>query len=209
MLSSSPSASITTRTRSITSLTTPFSPFTARNLPILSLQKRFISDEAAVQAEPEADGATKAQHGNNSIAEAASTSSESYDNAPAASAVDSAAENVRGAEETMSQKTTNAAETVGESVKSAASAVGESLSSAAGLGSSSYSSRGPSRGGFAQQEESEPSKTVYVGNLFFDVRAEDLRKEFEKAGEVIDAKIINDQRGLSKGFVYLTLRLTP
>jgi nucleolin len=45
----------------------------------------------------------------------------------------------------------------------------------------------------------EPKQTVYVGNLFFDVTAEDLRRQMEKYGVVEHAKIIHDSRGLSKG----------
>lgn len=44
-----------------------------------------------------------------------------------------------------------------------------------------------------------PKTTVYVGNLFFDVTAEDLRKQFEKFGAVENAMIVHDARGLSKG----------
>ncbi|CAG8909850.1 unnamed protein product [Penicillium egyptiacum] len=49
-----------------------------------------------------------------------------------------------------------------------------------------------------------PKTTVYVGNLFFDVTAEDLRKHFEKYGAVENALIVHDARGLSKGFGYVT-----
>lgn len=44
-----------------------------------------------------------------------------------------------------------------------------------------------------------PKTTVYVGNLFFDVTAEDVRKQFEKFGAVENALIVHDARGLSKG----------
>ncbi|CAG8023857.1 unnamed protein product [Penicillium nalgiovense] len=49
-----------------------------------------------------------------------------------------------------------------------------------------------------------PKTTLYVGNLFFDVTAEDLRKTFEKYGAVENALIVHDARGLSKGFGYVT-----
>ncbi|OQE07045.1 hypothetical protein PENVUL_c015G08785 [Penicillium vulpinum] len=49
-----------------------------------------------------------------------------------------------------------------------------------------------------------PKTTLYVGNLFFDVTAEDLRKQFEKYGVVENALIVHDARGLSKGFGYVT-----
>ena len=44
-----------------------------------------------------------------------------------------------------------------------------------------------------------PSPTVYVGNLFFDVREDDLRREFESCGTIESAKVVMDSRGLSKG----------
>lgn len=44
-----------------------------------------------------------------------------------------------------------------------------------------------------------PKTTLYIGNLFFDVTAEDLRKQFEKFGAVENALIVHDARGLSKG----------
>ena len=44
-----------------------------------------------------------------------------------------------------------------------------------------------------------PKETIYVGNLFFDVTAEDLKKEFSRFGPVASAKIVCDSRGLSRG----------
>lgn len=44
-----------------------------------------------------------------------------------------------------------------------------------------------------------PSDTVYMGNLFFDLTAEDLRKHMEQFGAVRKAVIVHDNRGLSKG----------
>lgn len=81
-----------------------------------------------------------------------------------------------------------AAQSTKESVVGAA----QSLGAAAGFG-------GSDPGAF--QPPPTMSKTVYVGNLFFDVRAEDLRREFGRAGTVLDSKIIMDNRGLSKGCV--------
>jgi RNA recognition motif-containing protein len=45
-------------------------------------------------------------------------------------------------------------------------------------------------------------ETVYVGNLFFDMTADDLRTAMEKFGVVEMASIIHDNRGLSKGCVH-------
>jgi RNA recognition motif-containing protein len=43
------------------------------------------------------------------------------------------------------------------------------------------------------------SETLYVANLFYDVAAEDLRAKMEQFGTVLQATIVHDNRGLSKG----------
>ncbi|KAL3478996.1 hypothetical protein BJX99DRAFT_94840 [Aspergillus californicus] len=48
----------------------------------------------------------------------------------------------------------------------------------------------------------EPKETVYVGNLFFDVTAEDLKQHMSQYGPVVRVNIIHDDRGISKGFGY-------
>jgi RNA recognition motif-containing protein len=45
----------------------------------------------------------------------------------------------------------------------------------------------------------DPKETIYVGNLFYDVTAEDLRKQMEKYGIVEQVAITFDNRGISKG----------
>ena len=42
---------------------------------------------------------------------------------------------------------------------------------------------------------------LYIGNLFFDVTEDDLRREFAKHGTVSNVRLIYDGRGLSKGYV--------
>ncbi|KAB8071431.1 hypothetical protein BDV29DRAFT_179177 [Aspergillus leporis] len=49
----------------------------------------------------------------------------------------------------------------------------------------------------------DPKETIYVGNLFYDVTAEDLRKQMEKYGIVEQVAITFDNRGISKGFGYV------
>lgn len=48
-------------------------------------------------------------------------------------------------------------------------------------------------------EEPDPIQTVYVGNLFYDLTAQDLRTEMERYGVVENCIIIVDSRGMSKG----------
>ena len=199
VLSSSPSTVLPTKARTFASLRIqPSSLLTAQRSSFPLLQRRFASDEAVTQSEPEADGATEAQHGDNSIAAAAADSlesdlSRSEEGAAAASSnsvVDGATlTEDTGAPPPEAGRRRSVASEAAASVAGAAAAVGSSLSSAAGFG------------GHAAQSASEstPSKTIYVGNLFFDVRAEDLSQEFGNAGTVVDAKVITDSRGLSKG----------
>ena len=98
--------------------------------------------------------------------------------------------------QTTAEETGGIASEAAASVAGTAAAVGETLSGAAGFGGSGEESTRQ-----RSADEPEVSKTVYVGNLFFDVRAEDVKREFERAGQVVDAKIIMDNRGLSKGYV--------
>ncbi|TPX21044.1 hypothetical protein DIZ76_014997 [Coccidioides immitis] len=48
-----------------------------------------------------------------------------------------------------------------------------------------------------------PKSTIYVGNLFFDVTAGDLKNEFSKCGPVEGVRLLYDYRGVSKGFGYV------
>ena len=137
----------------------------------MQLQRRFASEEVT-DAEPEADGSTEAEHGENSIAQSQDTSSapESADqenHSTVASAVASAAQ--------------TASSTVSNAVESVASTVGLNAE------------RGPG--------EISPSSTIYVGNLFFDVTEEVIMRDFAQFGSINSVRIILDSRGLSKGYV--------
>ncbi|KAK6342806.1 hypothetical protein TWF718_008193 [Orbilia javanica] len=48
-----------------------------------------------------------------------------------------------------------------------------------------------------------PTKRVYVGNISYGIRGEDLEREFGEFGKVLSAKVVYDPRGLSKGFGYI------
>ncbi len=165
-------------------------------------QRRWASEEIT-QAEPEADGATEAQHGDNSIAKSASgQAEEAVENATESTnerVTEAAPETVTETASSVGESVSNAARSAADSVKSTA----ESLGAAAGFGSRAEDNSDNARLAASRPPDGETSATVYVGNLFFDVRGEDLKKEFERAGTVVSTKIIMDQRGLSKGFVSL------
>ncbi|KAK2810146.1 hypothetical protein FQN50_003115 [Emmonsiellopsis sp. PD_5] len=49
-----------------------------------------------------------------------------------------------------------------------------------------------------------PSETIYVGNIFFELSADDLKQDMSQFGNVEGVRIIYDNRGLSRGFGYVT-----
>jgi RNA recognition motif-containing protein len=44
-----------------------------------------------------------------------------------------------------------------------------------------------------------PNNAIYVGNLLFDIRSQDLEATFSKYGQLKSAQISYDSRGLSRG----------
>ncbi|RHZ57794.1 uncharacterized protein CDV56_105572 [Aspergillus thermomutatus] len=48
-----------------------------------------------------------------------------------------------------------------------------------------------------------PKETIYVGNIFYDVTAEDLKKHMQQFGVVERVNVITDNRGMSRGFAYV------
>jgi len=64
---------------------------------------------------------------------------------------------------------------------------------------SASSSRAPAYREREERPDPEPKKTLYIGNLFFDVTETDVVKEFARFGTVTKCKIVRDSRGLSKG----------
>ncbi|KAL8903506.1 MAG: hypothetical protein Q9171_007381 [Xanthocarpia ochracea] len=163
---------------------------TLQRSSILQFQRRFASEEAQTQSEPVADGA-QAQHGDNSIAASSQAEAES---------------STQDSQERSASSQDQEHSTIGELASSAAGKVKKTASNAydtiAG-DSGSGLQRGENSGSAARQFDSPPRKSVYVGNLFFDVKEEDLRKKFEECGTIESIKLIMDNRGLSKGFGYI------
>ncbi|KAL8736528.1 MAG: hypothetical protein Q9181_002399 [Wetmoreana brouardii] len=151
-----------------------------------------LSNEAAqTQSEPVADRETEAQHGDNSIAASSQEQSKATEGEPA---------ETEPAQQSPPEQSQQEHSTLGELASSAADKAKETASSAydAITGESSDA------GVFGQRKpDHPPSASIYVGNLFFDVKEEDLRKQFEKCGPIESIKIILDNRGLSKGFGYV------
>lgn len=78
---------------------------------------------------------------------------------------------------------TNAEETVGiESLKAAADGAER-----------------PQKGQRRQQSDAPPNNTIYVGNLYYEVTADQVERVFSRFGEIENVKLIFDNRGLSRG----------
>ena len=114
----------------------------------------------------------------------------------ASSTLETATDSAREHASAAANRVSNAAQSATETVTGAA----QSLGAAAGFGSPRNPENPGGQRGNAPALDGEPSTTVYVGNLYFDVRSEDLKKEFERAGPVEEAKVVMDHRGLSKGY---------
>lgn len=108
---------------------------------------------------------------------------------------DSASDNVQGT-----------ASRAGNRIREAASSAMDTAQDAfadIGLGAGTGRERG-FRGDRGERTErrappTSPSMQLYVGNLFFDVTPQILQEEFGKYGNVVNTKIVEDHRGLSKG----------
>ena len=65
--------------------------------------------------------------------------------------------------------------------------------------------RSPRRSdGFGGEETFvSPHPTLYIGNLYYEVTADQLKRVFSRFGEIESVKLIYDNRGLSRGYVDL------
>ncbi|KAF1932503.1 RNA-binding domain-containing protein [Didymella exigua CBS 183.55] len=61
---------------------------------------------------------------------------------------------------------------------------------------------------FQRREKSDapPNNTVYVGNLYYEVTADQVKRVFSRFGEVNNVRIVLDNRGLSRGFGYVEFK---
>lgn len=51
----------------------------------------------------------------------------------------------------------------------------------------------------------QPSRILYIGNILFEVNAQQLEAKFKAYGEVTNSRIVTDPRGLSRGFGYVEM----
>ena len=175
---------------------------------MLPLQKRWLADEAATaQSEPVAESTTQTQGADDSVAQASESESPTAEPPKTETqAVETTATSQTPVDTTtLENPSSSTAESITNSAQDVASRVAASVTSPAASVEEDARDVTPLARSAPGTQYGQPSDTVYVGNLFFDVRAEDLKKEFSRAGEVLDAKIITDARGLSKGYAHTLL----
>jgi nucleolin len=54
---------------------------------------------------------------------------------------------------------------------------------------------------FKKSRTTPPNNMLYIGNLYYEVTAEQLKRVFSKFGDVESTRIVYDNRGLSRGYV--------
>ncbi|KAL9003674.1 MAG: hypothetical protein Q9188_003473 [Gyalolechia gomerana] len=161
-----------------------------------------INEEAQTRSEPAADRAEEGQHGNNSIAASSPEQTQFTDENNASRIPEAAADAPVDKQPSKSQSAQDEQpRTLGDFASAATGKVKEATSNA-------FDAFAGGRDSVFRKPEAAPNDTVYVGNLFFDVREDDLQREFEKIGPVHNVKLIMDNRGLSKGFGYVTFDST-
>jgi RNA recognition motif-containing protein len=57
-----------------------------------------------------------------------------------------------------------------------------------------------------EKSDTPPNKTLYIGNLYYEVTTDQLKKVFSRFGEIENVKIVYDNRGLSRGFAYVDFK---
>ncbi|KAK5256845.1 hypothetical protein LTR16_002256, partial [Cryomyces antarcticus] len=220
---SSPSTSFISKSRSLTTVT-PWATRPKQQWATASLQKRFASNEASpTEAETTNETVTeepsKAERDIINENAPSNLPSESTDNPNLTNFTDTpepssarhgkqgtVASAIESATETVKEKASEAAEAMSRGSQGMRESFGEAAgSAAAATGMRGSYSQGREREGFGQQSRPvpPPSKILYVGNLYFEVREDVLKREFQRFGNVANCRIVYDNRGLSKGFGYV------
>ncbi|KAF2001243.1 RNA binding domain-containing protein [Amniculicola lignicola CBS 123094] len=55
----------------------------------------------------------------------------------------------------------------------------------------------------ASRHLTSPNNTLYVGNLYYEVTEEQIKRVFSRFGSVNSVKLVYDNRGMSRGFAYI------
>ena len=143
-------------------------------------QRRFASDEATKTEEQVANTVSESTQTESSSAPA---SADAEEQSTIASAISSATETVEG----------RAADAF-----DAATQTTEATEAADGAAASTFAFERSSK---TFVSTNPPNTTLYIGNLFFEVTEDQLKKVFSRFGAVTKSSIVYDNRGLSRGYV--------
>lgn len=72
----------------------------------------------------------------------------------------------------------------------------DALEEVAKVADSASRGQKPSR---PREDAAPPNKQLYIGNLYYEVTADQLKKVFSRFGTVASVKVVYDNRGLSRG----------
>ncbi|KAF1842658.1 RNA binding domain-containing protein [Cucurbitaria berberidis CBS 394.84] len=179
-LSATPSKALFTKPRSLTTLTSSILRSRQQQWSISPFQRRFASDDAA-----------KTEAAQAATADAPENFAQTAAEAPVE-------ENLTPAQQEFQAEPTDASATVGAS---ALEALGKNADKTAET--TGRNSRAPREG------TPEPKTLLYIGNLYYEVTADQLERVFSRFGEIESAKIVYDNRGMSRGFGYIEFKSIP
>ncbi|KAH7372365.1 RNA binding domain-containing protein [Pyrenochaeta sp. MPI-SDFR-AT-0127] len=178
-ISATPSRALFAKPRSITTFTPSTYQSRQQSWSIASYQRRFASDEATK---------TEAAH------PAAADAPENFAQTAAEAPLD---ENLTPAHQQVQAEPIDAGATVGADSLAAA---------AANTPNKAPESRERKPRSPREDSPTEPNNTLYIGNLYYEVTGDQLKRVFSRFGEVDSVKIIYDNRGLSRGFGYVEFK---
>lgn len=148
-----------------------------------SFQRRFASDEATKTEEQVANTVSESTQAESSSTPASLDAEEQSTIAPAKS---------------------SAAETVERRAADASDAATQTTEAADNAANSTFAFERHSK---TFDSANTPNTTLYIGNLFFEVTDDQLKKVFSRFGAVTKSSIVYDNRGLSRGYVLYPLQL--
>jgi RNA recognition motif-containing protein len=179
-ITASPSKAYLAKPRSINTITPSAFRLRQQQWSISSFQRRFASDEATKTEAAQA---------------AAADTPENFAQTAAEAPIE---ENLTPAQQQVQAEPTDESATVGP----------DALESAAEHAQKSQSGERKPRTPRTPRNTT-PNKMLYIGNLYYEVTAEQLKRVFSKFGDVESTKIVYDNRGLSRGFGYVEFKNIP
>ncbi|OCK93471.1 uncharacterized protein K441DRAFT_661329 [Cenococcum geophilum 1.58] len=175
-----PSTSFIAKPRSIATYTPASFKQRQQQWIVSSFQRRFASDEATKTEEQVANAVSESTQAESSSIPASADAEEQSTIAPAIS---------------------SAAETVEKRAADTFDTATQTTEAADGAANSTFAFERHSK---TFDSANAPNTTLYIGNLFFEVTDDQLKKVFSRFGAVTKSSIVYDNRGLSRGFGYVT-----